>query len=117
LGVDEQRVWVTIAIDPGKLTGALGHGYRVEVRIVVWEKADALLAPAGALFRSGEGWAAYRVGKAGRAELITVETGKRNPASVEILSGLEPGDRLILHPGDRVAPGSRLRLRSREISS
>ncbi len=112
LGVDEQRVWVTIAINSAQAAGALGHGYRVEVRIIVWENSDALLAPAGAIFRSGEGWAAYRVNGLQRAELVELEIGRRNPAFVEILKGLQAGDRLILHPGDRVAPGSKLRLRA-----
>ena len=112
LGVDEQRVWVTIAIDSAEDASALGHGYRVEVRIVTWENSNALLAPAGAIFRSGTGWAAYRVNEAQRAELVDLEIGKRNPAVVEILQGVQAGDRLILHPGDRVALGAKLRLRT-----
>jgi HlyD family secretion protein len=111
LGVDEQRVWVTIRIDSEEAAEALGHGYRVEVGIVVWQNPDALLAPAGAVFRSGTGWAAYRVNRAGRAEEIAIEAGKRNPSHVEVLRGAEPGDRLILHPGDRVSPGAKLRVR------
>ncbi|MBU6301841.1 MAG: HlyD family efflux transporter periplasmic adaptor subunit [Verrucomicrobia bacterium] len=114
LGVDEQRVWVTITVDPGKEVGLLGNGYRVEVRIIVWENEGALLADAGAVFRSGRGWAAYRVDAAGRAEHVALELGKRTPAMVEVLHGLSPGDRLILHPGDRVSPGARLRLRNRD---
>ena len=37
--------------DPREAWKALGDGYRVEVRIVVWEGADVLKAPIGALFR------------------------------------------------------------------
>jgi len=101
LGVDEQRVWVTIALAAGSGT-TLGHGYRVEVRIVVWAEDNVLLAPAGAVFRCGTGWGAYRVNRDGRTEFVEIEIGKRNPSVVETRGGLEPGDRLVMHPGDRV---------------
>jgi hypothetical protein len=40
---------------------ALGHGYRVEARIVVWQQDDALRVPASALFRTGDAkfWAGW----------------------------------------------------------
>ncbi len=115
LGVDEQRVWVTVALnDAGAVdeTGTpLGHGYRVEVRIVVWESDDVARAPAGTVFRSGTGWGAYRITPGGRAAWVAVDTGRRNAEFVEVLGGLEAGDRLVLHPGDRVGNGTRLRVR------
>jgi HlyD family secretion protein len=118
LGVDEQRVWVTIALEttpeaPGSAGGSpLGHGFRVEVRIVTWEAPDVLLVPAGAVFRSGDGWGVFRVGDGHRAERVSFAAGRRNPAAVEVLDGLADGDRVILHPGDRVEPGQRLRVRT-----
>jgi len=111
LGVDEQRVWVTIGLETTETVRGLGHGFRVEARIVIWSKDDALLAPAGAVFRSGKGWAAYRINAGGRAEEIQLDLGKRNPSDVEVLGGAKPGDRLVLHPGDRLDPGSKLRVR------
>ncbi len=40
LGVEEQRVWVIADfIGPPTQRKALGDGYRVEARIVVWEEA------------------------------------------------------------------------------
>jgi HlyD family secretion protein len=47
LGVEEQRVYVVADfVDPGEKRAALGDSYRVEARIVVWENASALQAPA-----------------------------------------------------------------------
>jgi len=115
LGVDEQRVWVTIGLEPpeagGGSSGPMGHGYRVEVKIVIWEAPDVLLVPAGAVFRSGEGWGVFRVGSGDRAEAVPFRAGRRNAAVVEVTEGLQTGDRVVLHPGDRVGPGTRLRLR------
>jgi HlyD family secretion protein len=55
LGVEEQRVDTIIRFtDPPESWRKLGHGFRVEVQIVVWEDATALLVPSSALFRDGE---------------------------------------------------------------
>ena len=43
LGVEEQRVNVVLDfVDPAEAWAALGDGYRVEVRVVIWEIADVL---------------------------------------------------------------------------
>lgn len=103
LGVDEQRVDVIadlVASPPESET--LGDGFRVEARIVIWQAEDILRVPAGALFPSGAGWAVYRL-SGERAELVTIEIGHNNGSEVEILSGLAAGDRVVLHPSDRIA--------------
>ncbi len=40
--------------------------------------------------------------------LREVEIGHENGLEAEVTSGLEAGERIVLHPGDRVAPGARL---------
>lgn len=109
LGVEEQRVWVVIDLDaPREMWASLGDGYRVEVRIVVWESSDVLKAPTSALFRRGDGWAVYRV-EDGTARLRRVETGKRNGLEAEVISGLEAGDTVIVYPSDAVEEGVAIR--------
>ena len=108
LGIEEQRVNVVIDITaPREQWQRLGHGYRVEPRIVLWESTDVLRVPLSALFRHGEQWAVF-VARAGRAELRPVEIGQGNGLEAELRAGLEKGERVVLHPGDRVSPGSRL---------
>jgi HlyD family secretion protein len=108
LGVEEQRVNVVIDLDRRKEAGAaLGDGYRVEASIVVWEGRDRLLIPAGAVFRHGDGWATY-VAKDSRAQLRLLQVGRRNGAQTEVLSGVEPGERVVLYPTDNVADGTRI---------
>jgi HlyD family secretion protein len=85
----------------------LGHGYRVEPRIVLWESPDVLRVPLSALFRQGDQWAVF-VEHAGRAELREIEIGQDNGLHAEVRSGLEAGERVVLHPADRVSPGARL---------
>ena len=110
LGVEEQRV--NIVGELIRPPAALGDRYRVEIRIVIWEAPSVLQAPAGALYRRGDGWAAFVVSE-GRARLRAVEVGHRTPFEAEILSGLEEGDVLVRNPSDRVADGVRVRLRPR----
>ena len=110
LGVDEQRVDV-IADFEEESGAALGDGFRVEARIVVWESKDTLQVPAGALFRAGEQWGVYRV-KGKTSQLVKVEIGRNNGEVAEVMSGLTAGDRVVLHPGDRVENGSTVHPRS-----
>ncbi len=106
LGVEEQRVNVVIDFaDPRAAWERLGDGYRVEVRIVVWQDPDALRVPTSALFRGPEGeWAAF-VAEDGRAVRRTLQLGRRGALDAEVVSGLEEGERVIVHPGDAVAEG------------
>ncbi len=105
LGVEEQRV--NVIADFAEAVPALGDGYRVEARIVVWEGADVLQVPGSALFRRGDAWHVF-VLEAGRARLRRVEVGRRATFETEIRDGLEPGETVILHPSDRVADGVRV---------
>ena len=108
LGVDEQRVNVVIALtEPRARWAALGDGYRVEVRLILWQATDVLKAPQGAVFRHGDGWAVFRVAQ-GKAALVPITIGHRGETEVEILSGLSPDDAVAVHPGDRVKPGARV---------
>jgi HlyD family secretion protein len=106
LGVEEQRVNVLIDFaEPRERWETLGDAYRVEARIVVWEGADVLKVPAGALFRRGEGWAVFRVVN-GKARLSPVGTGHGNGLETEVLDGLDEDDRVVVHPSDRVRDGA-----------
>ncbi len=135
LGIEEQRVNVVIDLsDEPAQWQRLGHGYRVETRIVLWRGEDVVKLPLSALFRasddaggqagSGAGasdagggaaersaasaaWAVF-VAVRGRARLRTVSRGRHNGLEVEIQSGLEPGERVVLHPSDRVVDGVRV---------
>jgi len=105
LGVEEQRVPVTVALtSPAAERTGLGHGYRVEARIVVWEEAETVQVPASALFRAGEGWAVF-VDRDGVAATQSVSLGPNNGQNAQVLTGLVPGDRIILYPSAAIAEG------------
>lgn len=105
LGVEEQRVRVIVDItSPEEQWNRLGDGYRVEASFILWESASALQIPTGALFRQSEGWAVFVV-EDGVARRRAVETGRRSGLAVEILSGLQEGERVITHPDAAVEDG------------
>lgn len=106
LGIEEKRVYVVM--DPLEPLGTLGDGYRVEARIVTWSAPDVLKVPASALFRSGSGWAVFRV-EDGRARRREVKLGERNPYEARILDGLSPGDAVVRYPSNELADGTRVR--------
>ncbi len=111
LGIEEQRVNVIIDFtDPPQRWQRLGHGYRVEPRIILAAADQALKVPRAALFRDGDQWAVF-VKDSGRATLRHVELGMENGLEAEVRSGLTSGDLVVLQPGDRVSDGTRVKAR------
>ncbi len=108
LGIEEQRVNTVLDLtSPKDQLPALGHDFRVFVRITVWESQDAVQVPLSALFRQGKNWAVFQVTD-GVAQVRIVKIGHRNTAMAEVLEGLEPGARVVLHPSDKVADGTKV---------
>ena len=111
LGVEEQRVNTIIRFkDPLGDRASLGHGYRVEVRIVVWHKDNALTVPSSALFRNDGAWALFVV-DGGRARLKAVKVIQNNGVSAAIEEGLDEGQSVILYPGPGIEDGKWVRQR------
>ncbi len=120
LGIEEQRVNVLIDLtDPHPVWDRLGHGFQVDARVVLWEGRDVLHLPLTAVFRARDGdggagadqpWVVFAV-EDGRAALRPVRLGHGNDLEVQILSGLEEGDQVVLFPNDSIIPGVQLRQR------
>lgn len=111
LGVEEQRVYVIVdLVDPPQKRSTLGDGFRVEARIVIDEAENALKVPTSALFRVGRESAIFKVVDNVVHQQI-VNVGRQNGLEAEILEGLHEGDKVILHPSDRVEDGVKVRQR------
>ena len=111
LGVEEQRVWVIVEItSPRDEWINLGEAYRVNARFVLNEAADTLRVPASAVFQDDGGDAVFRI-DGSRARLAPVRAGLRGGGWVEVLEGLEAGDRVVVHPDRELADGQRVRSR------
>lgn len=108
LGVEEQRVNAFVSFtDLTQERQNLGHGFRVEVQIVIWEENNVPIVPAGALFRQGDDWAVFAV-KNGVARQRTVQISRSNGIDASIISGLEDGDEIVLYPSSGLVDGARV---------
>ncbi len=99
LGVEEQRVNVIVSLP--QAVPNLGDGYRVEAEILASQEDDVLHIPSSAVFRHGDSWGTYVI-ENGAARLRLLELGLQNALAVEVKSGLEAGELVILYPGRRV---------------
>lgn len=111
LGVEQQRVRVIIDFEEKALAGILASGrspgvdFRVHVRVVTAEKKSALSIPRTALFRGGENsWQVFKIVD-GDAVLTKVGIGLMNDEMVEVVSGLDKGDRVVIAPPTALANG------------
>ena len=105
LGVEEKRTNVILdVVDPPR---SLGDGYRVIARIITWSSPHVLQAPLSAIFRCGSDWCVFVIDR-GRARLRRIRIGHRSDEAVEILSGLEQGEKVIEHPPNELIDGSRV---------
>jgi HlyD family secretion protein len=112
LGVEEQRVNVIIDfVDPRDRRASLGDGFRVEVRIVVWEKADVITVPTSSLFRLDGEWSVFVI-EGDLARRRPVRIGERNEQLAEVLEGLTPGETVVAYPGETVREGAKVGQRS-----
>ena len=74
----------------------LRQNQRLTTRILLDEHPGVLMVQRGQFLDSGGGRIAYVVGTDGMAVRREIETGARSLAAVEIVSGLEAGDRIVI---------------------
>ena len=117
LGVEEQRVRVEITLlTPSQDRPTLGHGYRLEAAIIIWQAADILTVPANALFREQGQWSVF-VEENGIALMRPVEVGKSNGIHSEVISGLVAGEKVVLYPSAAIENGGTITARAPQSST
>ncbi len=111
LGVEEQRVDVIVDIlSPPADWKALGDGYGVVGKVVIYRLDDAAIVPSSALFRDGQGFAVFAA-EGGIAKKRAVKLGRNDGRQAIVDEGLGPGDVVVIHPPDAVRDGARLSVR------
>ncbi len=111
LGIEEQRVNVVLDIvSPHEEWQTLGHGYQVDVRVVLWQADEVLKVPLTALFRNGGDWALF-VSEKGKAVRRVVDVGHRTSSEAQIVSGLSQDELVVVYPGETVDDGIRIAAR------
>jgi HlyD family secretion protein len=108
LGIEEQRTRVILNFIDSPPEALKSHDFRVDVRVGVAERRDAIRVPLGALIREGNDWVVYRV-RSSRAERVSVNPGIQDQTHRVIDTGLSVDDRVILFPSASVSEGVRVR--------
>jgi RND family efflux transporter MFP subunit len=103
--IDTATRTMQIEIEVPNPTGALIAGSYVQVRLPVDANSQALVVPTNVLLFRPEGTRVALVDAAGRVHLTSVKLGTDFGASVEVLSGLGPTDRIVQNPADSLADG------------
>ena len=108
LGVEEQRVNVVLDFaEPLDKVQTIGDAFRVDARIIVFEEKNAIRVPVAALFREGEGFAAFVV-EGDTARKRAVKAPRRNATEALVEEGLQPGEQVVVYPSDALREGARV---------
>jgi HlyD family secretion protein len=92
--IKDSQVKGTVAFT-GPPPSGLRQSQRVSTRLVLERKPSVVKLPRGPFLESGGGRLAYVV-EGGLARRRVIATGAVSIAEVEIVSGLQPGDRVVL---------------------
>ena len=80
----------------GTVPDSLRQNQRLTTRVLLEEKRNVLMVQRGQFYDSGNGRIAYVVAEDGVATRRQILTGASSLNNIEILEGLEPGDRIIV---------------------
>lgn len=77
----------------------LRRGQTLQLRLVLGDNSDAILIPNGTFYQeTGGSWIFVLSADGTEAVRRTVKMGRRNTEFIEVLDGLEPGERVITSP-------------------
>ncbi len=103
-----RSVRLTAIIDNADL--ALRPGMFMNVSLVVASRPDAILVPEEAIVGEGPRQVVFTV-REGRVERRVIEMGQRQEGRVEVLSGVQPGEQVIVRGIQRVRAGMQVTAR------
>ncbi|MGE5522441.1 MAG: efflux RND transporter periplasmic adaptor subunit [Rhodospirillaceae bacterium] len=112
--VDRAKATVTVKVrfverDPRVLPEMSAKVAFLEREMNEAERAPRVAVPAGAVTKKGGAAAVFRIDD-GRARLVSVSTGEAFGDWMEVRSGLQPGNRVVLRPPEALHDGSRVEL-------
>ena len=93
--VTDGRFRIQLTFD-GSPAQALNRGQTLDVRITLGAATPALVAPVGGWLTDGGSSVFVLDPDGSHARRVRVEIGRRNPRQIEILSGLRPGQRIVI---------------------
>lgn len=107
---DNDRQRARIVIEPLSRDAAwppAGDAEPVNIELITWRNEDVVRVPLAALREQEDRWLAFRLSE-GRAYGTPVSLGHRGETHAEVISGLAPGDVVVMHPGEALQEGVRV---------
>lgn len=93
--VTNGRFQVDMLFD-GKVPDGIRRGQTLQIRLALSDETQALLLNKGGFFQQTGGNWVYKVSSDGNtAYKVDVQLGRQNPDYYEVLSGLQPGDKVV----------------------
>jgi len=107
--IDPASRTLLVEVDVENRNETLLPGAYVRVHLTLSQAVNAVTVPANTLLFRSEG---LRVGvvRNGRAELVPVTIGRDYGSSVEVMSGLQPTDPVIVNPSDSLINGTNVQV-------
>ncbi|AOT69357.1 efflux RND transporter periplasmic adaptor subunit [Geosporobacter ferrireducens] len=102
LGIEQKRIKVEIDIED-VITG-LRPGYDLDIKIIINSKENTLLIPENAVFQQN-GKDYVFVNENNTAVLREIQKGIESKRKVEVLTGFEEGEEVILSPSEKLENG------------
>jgi RND family efflux transporter MFP subunit len=108
--VDPSTRTLLAEIDVDNRSGELLPGSYCEVHLNVSTAVPALIVPVSSLILDAEGLQVAVVDSTNHAHIVRVTPGRDSGATMEILSGLNPGQPVIANPPDSLTDGELVRV-------
>ncbi len=102
---EQTQVKVRVRVETGQGVGQLKPGFNVNLKVILQQKDEALLIPYEALVENDGKDLVYVVGQDGIVAAREVQIGLSNELFMEIVSGLEEGEEVVLSPGEQIKDG------------
>lgn len=106
LGVIQYRVPVIISL---KEAHKLRPGYEVKVSIQTLSKKDVLIIPREAVIYDENGNKQVMLIDKGRIKYVSIETGLQDRANVEVIQGLDLGQKIVLDGSSLLKEGTKVK--------
>jgi len=109
--LDPGSTTIEVWVEASKVNPALKPGMSVQIAVTAKSVKDALLVPAGAVFKSPEGGEYVLIaGRDEKAHLAKVKVGIGNKELAEILSGIKENDAVITAGGYALPDGTKIKV-------
>ncbi len=110
--LDAGSTTIEVWVEAAKPNPALKPGMTVELSMTGKTVKDAVVVPAGAVFKNAEGGTDYVVlaGPDQKAHWKTVQVGVRNTDDVQIVSGIKEGDPIVSSGGYALPDNTKIKI-------